>query len=149
MEFQSQTYNFKAKYANQKPNLELNLVITGQKMLVQVSMETENFVIFSILSWLFPFQGNLPITFKHNEDIGKFLWKIQKKHGNPFWGGTGSFYDGRKSYCLGFLNCIFQTKVIVHKMFMYHSYRHKMSVKYLKDDTTSSELNEDYNRLYA
>ena len=46
----SQTYNFKAKYANQKPNLELNLVITGQTMLVQVSMGTENFVIFSTLS---------------------------------------------------------------------------------------------------
>ena len=43
-------------------------------MLVQVSMGTENFVIFLSLS----FQGNLPITFKRNEDIGKFLWKIQK-----------------------------------------------------------------------
>ena len=57
MEFQSQTYNFKAKYANQKPNLELNLVITGQTMLVQVSMGTENFVIFLPLADYSPSKG--------------------------------------------------------------------------------------------
>ena len=48
---------------------------------------------------------------------------------------------------LSFSSYIFKLKS--QKMFLYHFYRHKMSVKYFKDDTTSSELNEGYNRLYA
>lgn len=34
---------------------------------------------------------NLPISFKPNVDIAKFIWKMQKKYGNPFWGWTVSF----------------------------------------------------------
>ena len=48
MEFKSQTYNLKAKYANQKPNLELNFENKRLKNLG--SMGTGNFVIFLSLA---------------------------------------------------------------------------------------------------
>ena len=112
MEFISQTYNLKAKYANQKPNLELNFVIKGQRFLVQVSMGTGNFVIFLSLAdyspSLFPaFPREFTIIFKHTEYIGKFLWKIQQKiHGTPFWGATGKLLW--QKILLFILTCLFQ-----------------------------------------
>ena len=55
--FKAKHTNFKAKYANQKPNVELDFVITGQRILVQVSMGTENFVIFLSLADYSPSKG--------------------------------------------------------------------------------------------